>query len=191
MILSDREIFSRLDANEIVITTERKDYRDQVHASSMDLRLGKYFKLYKHSQFAILDPKNPQSNSTELIEIEGDKPFIIQPGEFVLAVTEEKVKIPNDLVARVEGRSSIGRLGIVIHTTAGFIDAGFEGTITLEIANLNRMPIALYPGQRICQLAFEQMTSEAIVPYGKKACSKYQGQELPEESRVMNDPEFN
>ena len=191
MILSDREIFARVDAGDIVVTSPREDYREQIHASSMDLRLGKFFKVYKHSQLAMLDPKQQHEEEiTELIEVEDGKPFIVQPGEFVLGVTLERVKIPNDLVARVEGRSSIGRLGLVIHSTAGFVDAGFEGTITLEIANLNRMPIAIYPGQRICQLAFEQMTSEAIVPYGDKSCSKYQGQELPEESRVMNDPEF-
>lgn len=190
MILSDREIFARIDAGDIGVTSPR-EYRDQIHASSMDMRLGKFFKVYKHSQIAVLDPKIVHTEEiTELIEVEEGKPFIVQPGEFVLGVTMESVKIPDDLVARVEGRSSIGRLGLVIHSTAGFVDAGFEGTITLEIGNMNRMPIAIYPGQRICQLAFEQMTSPALVPYGQKKCSKYQGQVLPEESRVMRDPEF-
>jgi dCTP deaminase len=192
MILSDRDILARLDKKEIVIESPRTDFRKQVHASSMDLRLGYFFKVYKHSQFAMLDPKTPHKEQmTDLIEVPKDKPFIVQSGEFVLGVTLEKVKIPNDLVARVEGRSSLGRLGLLIHATAGFVDAGFEGTITLEIGNVNRMPIAIYPEQRICQLAFEQMTSEALVPYGDKKCSKYQGQVLPEESRVTSDPEFN
>ncbi|MBT4936783.1 dCTP deaminase [Candidatus Peregrinibacteria bacterium] len=191
MILSDKDILARIEKGDIIITCPRDNYKDQIHASSMDMRLGKYFKVYKHSQFAMLDPKNPMEEEiTEMIEVEEGKPFIVQPGEFVLGVTEEKVKVPNDLVARVEGRSSLGRLGLLIHATAGFVDAGFEGTITLEIGNVNRMPIAIYPGQRICQLAFEQMTSEALVPYGDKKCSKYQGQVLPEESRVMRDPEF-
>ena len=114
----------------------------------------------------------------------------MQPGEFVLGVTLEKIKIADDIVARVEGRSSLGRLGIIIHSTAGFVDAGFEGTITLEITNINRMPVALYPGMRVCQLAFELMTSPADVPYHKKSHSKYQGQVLPEESRIHTDPEF-
>lgn len=191
MILSDKDILARIAKGDIIITSPRNNYKDQIHASSMDMRLGKYFKVYKHSQFAMLDPKNPHEEEiTEMFEVEEGKPFIVQPGEFVLGVTEEKVKVPNDLVARVEGRSSLGRLGLLIHATAGFVDAGFEGTITLEIGNVNRMPIAIYPGQRICQLAFEQMTSEALVPYGDKKCSKYQGQVLPEESRVMRDPEF-
>jgi len=102
----------------------------------------------------------------------------------------ETVSLANDLVARVEGRSSLGRLGIVVHSTAGFVDAGFTGTITLEISNLNTVPVALYPGMRVCQLAFENMSSEALVPYGKKPSSKYQNQILPEESRVGIDPEF-
>ena len=190
MILSDRDILARIKKNEIIITSPLKNYQDQVHASSMDLRLGNFFKVYKHSQFAVLDPRKKQENITEMFEIENDKPFIVQPGEFVLGVTLEKVKIPNDLVARVEGRSSLGRLGLLVHATAGFVDAGFEGTITLEIGNVNRMPIAIYPGQRICQLAFETMSSECLVPYGEKKSSKYQGQELPEESRVADDPEF-
>ena len=191
MILSDRDILAAIQNKEIIITSQRNDYKDQVHASSMDLRLGKYFKVYKHSQFALLDPREQRTEEiTEMIEVEEDKPFIVQPGEFVLGVTQEKVKLPNDLVARVEGRSSLGRLGLLVHATAGFVDAGFEGTITLEIGNVNRMPIAIYPGQRVCQLAFEKMTSEALVPYGDKTCSKYQGQVLPEESKVQDDPEF-
>ena len=114
----------------------------------------------------------------------------MQPGEFVLGVTMERIKLPNHLVARVEGRSSLGRLGIIIHSTAGFIDPGFEGTITLEITNINRMPVALYPGMRIGQIAFETMTSPAEIPYNLKRCSKYMGQSLPEESRVVMDPEM-
>ena len=192
MILSDRDIFKKVDSWELVITSPNKNWRDQIHASSMDMRLWKYFKIYKHSKVAILDPKNMDwtEDLVELIEVKDWESFIVQPWEFVLAVTEEKVKIPNDVVARVEWRSSIWRLWIIIHTTAGFIDAGFEWTITLEICNLNRMPVALYPWQRVCQLAFEQMTSPAIVPYWEKKCSKYQNQVLPEESRVMIDPEF-
>lgn len=116
--------------------------------------------------------------------------FLVQPGEFVLGVTMESITVPDDLVVRVEGRSSLGRLGIIVHSTAGFVDPGFSGTITLEISNLNRMPVALYPGMRICQLAFEMMTSPAETPYNLKPNSKYLGQVLPEESRLSNDPEF-
>ena len=159
----------------------------------MDFRLGNYFKVYNHAKHAVLDPRDPDSfkDIARLIEVdENDIPFIIQPGEFVLGVTMESVKLADDVVARVEGRSSLGRLGIIVHSTAGFIDAGFEGTITLEITNINRMPVALYPGMRVCQLAFETMSSPAEVPYSQKRSSKYQGQKYPEESRIAADPQF-
>lgn len=192
MILSDRDIRAKIDSSDIVITSEHANYHDQIHASSMDLRLGRFFKVYEHGRVPVLDPRkmSAEKELTRLIEVEGDAAFIVQPGEFVLGVTLEKVKLPNDIVGRVEGRSSLGRLGIVVHSTAGFIDAGFEGTITLEISNLNRMPIALYPQMRVCQLAFEQMSSPASVPYGEKKSAKYQGQEMPQESKVGSDPEF-
>lgn len=194
MILSDRDIQRRILARDIVITSPEDDHMKNIHASSLDLRLGRYFKIYNHAQFPVLDPMKPEcfDGVTKLIELsdDGRTPFIFQPGEFVLGVTLEKVKIADDLVARVEGRSSLGRLGIIVHSTAGFVDAGFEGTITLEMTNINRMPVALYPRMRICQLAFEQMTSPAIVPYHKKLHSKYQGQIFPEESRISRDPEF-
>ncbi len=193
MILSDRDIKKKMTAGAIVIESLDGEHTANVNASSVDMRLGRFFKIYNHSQQAVLDPRNPKSfeDVTKLVEIEnaGD-PFIVQPGEFVLGVTMEKIKIADDLVARVEGRSSLGRLGIIIHSTAGFIDAGFEGTITLEITNINRMPVALYPGMRVCQLAFEQMSSAADVPYSKKKTSKYQGQNLPQESKIASDPEF-
>lgn len=191
MILSDQDIFAQVDANAIQIESERDDWRDQIHASSMDLRLGKLFKVYNHQEIALLDPKNMnQKNLTTSYQRDENTPFIVHPGDFVLGVTAEKISLPNDIVARVEGRSSLGRLGIVVHSTAGFVDAGFTGTITLEISNLNTVPVALYPGMRVCQLAFETMTSQALIPYGDKNCSKYQNQVEPEASRVGMDPEF-
>ena len=193
MILSDRDIKARIVKGNIVVTSPDNDHSSNIGASSMDLRLGKFFKIYDHTKFPVLDPMQPETfkNVARLIEVDNDRvPFIVQPGEFVLGVTLEKIKISDDLVARVEGRSSLGRLGIIIHSTAGFVDAGFEGTITLEITNINRMPVALYPGMRVCQLAFETMSSPAEIPYHKKASSKYQGQLYPEESRIANDPEF-
>lgn len=194
MILSDRDIISRIKSGDIVVTCPENDYMKNVHASSLDLRLGRYFKVYNHAQFPVLDPMRPEcfDGVTKLIELseDGKTPFILQPGDFVLGVTLEKIKIADDLVARVEGRSSLGRLGIIVHSTAGFVDAGFEGTITLEMTNINRMPVALYPDMRICQLAFEMMSSKADVPYHKKSHSKYQGQIFPEESRISMDPEF-
>lgn len=193
MILSDKDIRKKIDSSEIVVTSEDGKHSANINASSLDLRLGRFFKIYNHSQQAVLDPLNRESleGVTKLIELKNPgEPFIVQPGEFVLGVTMERVKISDNLVARVEGRSSLGRLGIIVHSTAGFIDAGFEGTITLEITNINRMPVALYPGMRVCQLAFELMTSAAEVPYSKKKTSKYQGQNLPQESKISLDPEF-
>lgn len=193
MILSDKDIKQKIAVGDIQVWSEDSDHDSNINASSMDLRLGKHFKIYKHSKLAILDPMNPEGfkGMTELVTLDKPgEPFIVQPGEFVLGVTHERIKIADDLVARVEGRSSLGRLGIIVHSTAGFVDAGFEGTITLEITNINRMPVALYPGMRVCQLAFETMSSAAEVPYYAKASSKYQGQELPEESQITIDPEF-
>jgi len=180
MILSDKHIFEKIDEGEIKIKSKNEHWRNQIHASSMDLRLGKYFKVYKHQEIALLDPKKMDEKAlTILYERDENTPFIVHPGDFILGVTEEEITLPNDIVARVEGRSSLGRLGIVIHSTAGFVDAGFKGTITLEISNMNNVPVALYPGMRICQLAFENMSSAALVPYGEKKCSKYQNQILP------------
>jgi len=194
MILSDRDIKDLIRKGEIGISSEDgKDPIENTHCASLDFRLGKYFKIYDHAKYAILDPSKPETlqGATKLITIEEpNMPFIVQPGEFVLGVTMEKIRVPDYLVARCEGRSSIGRLGIIIHSTAGYIDPGFEGTITLEITNINRMPVALYPGMRIGQFAFEKMTSPADVPYYNKPSSKYQGQALVEESRIHLDPEF-
>lgn len=192
MILSDRDIKAAIEAGRIHVDTSAPEMFRHIHASSMDFRLGNVFKVYEHSRYALLDPKNPETfaKNMRVITVPDGEPFIVQPGEFILGVTQETLTLGDDLVARVEGRSSLGRLGIIVHSTAGFVDPGFSGTITLEISNLNRLPVALYPGMRICQIAFEQMTSAAETPYNKKPFSKYQGQVLPEESRLTVDPEF-
>jgi dCTP deaminase len=191
-VLSDKDILAALASGKLKIASPRGDVTKEVHASSVDLRLGKVFKIYDHSKIAILDPKNKDAmpKIMRTIEVSEEVPFIIQPGEFILGVTEETITVPDDLVIRVEGRSSLGRLGIIIHSTAGFVDPGFSGTITLEISNINRLPIALYPGMRICQIAIEEMSSPVLEPYDKKKSSKYQHQSLPEESRIDQDPEF-
>jgi len=200
MILSDRDIKVAVASGRVKLALSvemspeatQAEIFSRIHASSMDLRLGSTFKLYEHSKFSVLDPKNPESfaGNMRTITIPEGEAFIVQPGEFVLGVTQETITVPDDLVVRVEGRSSLGRLGIIVHSTAGFVDPGFSGTITLEISNLNRLPVALYPGMRICQLAFEMMSSPADMPYYKKPHSKYQHQVLPEESRLAADPEF-
>ena len=190
MILSDKDIRAAINSGHVQISNW--DGPMHIHASSMDMHLSNIFKVYEHSKSAVLDPKKMETfkDIMRTIKVDDGEPFLVQPGEFVLGVTKEKITVPDDLVVRVEGRSSLGRLGIIVHSTAGFVDPGFSGTITLEISNLNRLPIALYPGMRICQLAFQQMTSPAETPYDKKPYSKYQNQELPEESRISGDPEF-
>lgn len=193
MIFSDRDIRAAIKSGRIKIDSPDEKYLENIGPSSLDLRCGNHFKLYEHTKFPLLDPANPATfeNCSRLIEIQKpNTPFIIQPNDFMLGVTLEKITLPDDLVARVEGRSSLGRLGIIVHSTAGFVDPGFSGTITLEITNINRMPVALYPGMRVCQLAFETLTSPAEVDYSKKKTQKYQNQVFPEESRITQDPEM-
>ncbi len=193
MILSDRDIRLLIQSGQVQIKSADKAYLKNIGPSSLDLRLGKYFKLYEHTKSPLLDPADPLTfeKCTRLIEIKKKgKPFILHPGDFVLGVTEEAITLPGNIVARVEGRSSLGRLGVIIHSTAGFVDPGFSGTITLEITNINTTPVALYPGMRVCQLAFEAMTSPAEVDYSQKKTMKYQGQVFPEESRICKDPEM-
>ncbi len=193
MILSDRDIREAIQSGKVKIDSPDDKFLENIGPSSLDLRCGSRFKLYEHTKFPLLDPADPATfeNCSRLVEIKKpNTPFIVQPNDFVLGVTLEKVTLPDDLVARVEGRSSLGRLGIIVHSTAGFVDPGFSGTITLEITNINRMPVALYPGMRVCQLAFETLTSPAEVDYSKKKTQKYQNQVFPEESRITKDPEM-
>lgn len=187
-ILSDVDIKKYLDEGKIVIDPIEDD--KQIQPSSVDLRLGDEFKGFKIVTKPFIDPfdKIDLESYMELLTVEEGEPFIIHPGEFTLATTYEYVKIPDDIVARVEGRSSMGRLGITMHVTAGYIDPGFEGRITLEISNIGKMPVALYPGQRVCQIVFETMTSPSAKPYGhKERDSKYMGQTGPQVSKIKQD----
>lgn len=190
MILADSEIIKRLESGNIeLIPTNGIIYDNrQVGPASLDFRLGNVFKSYKRDNLTVIDPKiGVDEKHVETIRIPDWEAFILHPRQFVLWVTREKIKLPTDLVARCEGRSSIGRLGVIIHSTAGFIDPGFEGTITLEITNINEVPIALYPGMRIGQFAFELLEWEVINSYDKRKGSKYMGQIEPEISRIALD----
>src|SRR5256884_3978585 len=181
MILSDRTIREELKAGRIVI--EPVDDGD-IQPSSVDLRLDRYFRVFRNHTQRVIDVKEDQENLTELVEIDAEDVFILHPSEFVLGSTSERVALPDDLVARLEGKSSLGRLGLLIHSTAGFVDAGWDGHLTLELSNVANLPITLYPGMRIGQISFLQMTSEAETPYGSKSTrSKYQGQRGPTPSR--------
>jgi dCTP deaminase len=188
VILSDREIRERLERGDLVI--DPLDDPDlQVQPASVDLRLGSRFVVYKLPHVPVIDPRQTETleSYTSGLEIKDGEPFVLHPGEFVLGSTIERVTIPTDLVARVEGRSSFGRLAVVVHATAGFIDPGFEGQITLELSNLGRCAVLLYPGTRISQIVFHTMTSASERPYGHARGSKYQGQTGPVMSRVHKD----
>jgi dCTP deaminase len=191
-ILSDKDIIEHLNNGKIVIDPlENPDM--QIQPSSVDLRIGNEFKGFRIIRKPCIDPMDESDIESymESFYIEEGQPFIIHPGEFALAATYEMVKLPDDLVARVEGRSSIGRLGITMHVTAGYIDPGFCGKITLEISNIGKMPVALYTGQRVCQIVFETMTSPSQRPYGHpERDSKYMGQKTPVTSKIKHDYEI-
>jgi len=177
VILSDRSIRTALDAGRIVIDplAERA-----VQPSSVDVRVGDGFRLFSNHRYPYIDVKQPQPELTELVTADDEAPFILHPGEFVLGATLERVALPDDLVARLEGKSSLGRLGLLIHSTAGFIDAGFDGHVTLELSNVATLPITIYPGMPIGQIAFFQLDQAAEFPYGStETGSKYQGQRGP------------
>ena len=190
-ILSDKTIKEYLEEGKIVIDPLKDE--QQIQPSSVDMRLGDEFKVFKVIRKPYIDPKDEEdiADYMESSTVPEGEAFIIHPNEFALATTQEYVKVPDDLVARVEGRSSMGRLGVTMHVTAGYVDPGFEGRITLEISNIGAMPVALYPGQRVCQLVFETMTTPAELPYGHpKRNSKYMKQLKPESSRVKLDYEL-
>jgi dCTP deaminase len=185
VILSDRTIRDQIEAGRIVL-----DPFDEscVQPASVDLRLDRYFRVFLNHTMAVIDVKQNLEELTKLVEITDDRSFVLHPGEFVLGSTLERVGMPDDLVARVEGKSSLGRLGLLIHSTAGFVDPGFSGHITLELSNVASLPITLYPGMKIGQVSFMRMTTPADVPYGAGSLgSKYQGQRGPTPSRYWEN----
>jgi len=188
MVLSDRDIKKFLKTKKIVITPA-PDLSSQLGSNSLDLRLGRSFRVFEHSKFAFIDPfdKTSTTEVTREITIGDNERFIIQPGDFVLGTTIEYVEIPDDLVGNLEGRSSIGRLGVIIHSTAASVECGYKGRITLELANMGKMPVALYSGMRICSLSFSQLSSPAEVPYNKKKSAKYIKQKGPGESKIHEE----
>ncbi len=184
MILSDIDIKKEIKSKNLLISPFDPK---AVQPASLDVKMASEFRIFKNSTKPYLDVKEPADDFMELIKIKKGDPIIIHPGEFLLGTTIEKVKIPNDMVAQLNGRSSLGRLGIIVHATAGFIDPGFEGFVTLEITNVATLPIALYPGMRIGQLSFTRLSSPAENPYSPKRGSKYSGQVGPTTSRIWRD----
>ncbi len=185
MLLSDRDIKLELDKGRVVI--EPFD-AEMVQPSSVDVRLDRFFRVFENHRYPHIDPAVDQPELTRLVEPDGEDPFVLHPGEFALGSTYEIVTLPDDVAARLEGKSSLGRLGLLTHSTAGFIDPGFSGHVTLELSNVATLPIKLWPGMKIGQLCFFRLTSPAEFPYGsEKYGSRYQGQRGPTPSRSFQN----
>jgi dCTP deaminase len=181
VVLSDRTIREEVDAGRIEIDPFDPE---MVQPSSVDVRVDRSFRVFHNNRYAYIDVRQPMEDLTELVEVDGGRPFILHPGEFVLGQTLERVTLPDDLVARLEGKSSLGRLGLLIHSTAGFVDSGFSGNLTLELSNVANLPITIYQGMPIGQLSFMRMDGPVERPYGSRETSnKYQGQTEPTPSR--------
>ena len=188
MVLSDGDIKKALKTKKIVITPA-PNLLSQLGSCSIDLRLGNVFRVFDHSRNAYIDPsKKDYSNEiTKEVKVKKGESFMMQPGDFVLAVTLENVKIADNLMGRLEGRSSLGRLGIVVHSTASVFDPGWDGKCVLELGNLGRMAVKLTPGMRICAMTFEELSNPSEVPYAKKKQAKYRIQNGPSESRIHEE----
>ncbi len=184
MVLSDVDIRRYIDLGKIRITPELPP--EQFGSCSIDFRLGTEFSIFEHSRHAYIDvrEKSAIQDIMRTIHVNTGEPFVLQPREFALAITEETLELDDDVLGRLEGRSSLGRIGIIVHGTAGLFDPGWRGKATLELSNLGIMPVALYPGMRICSFTFEQLSSPVSVPYYKKAGNKYAGQTQPLASRL-------
>ncbi|MDH6138057.1 MULTISPECIES: dCTP deaminase [Kitasatospora] len=181
MLLSDKDIRAEIDRGRVVI-----DPFDpaMVQPSSIDVRLDRFFRVFENHRYPHIDPSQEQPDLTRLVEPDGDEAFILHPGEFVLASTYEVITLPDDVASRLEGKSSLGRLGLLTHSTAGFIDPGFSGHVTLELSNVATLPIKLYPGMKIGQLCLFRLSSPSEHPYGSERYgSRYQGQRGPTPSR--------
>ncbi|MBI4017425.1 MAG: dCTP deaminase [Candidatus Aenigmarchaeota archaeon] len=187
MILSDRDLKKLISAGNVYVTdgVPPINVKTQLGPSSIDLRLGDHFIIFQNTKTSLLDTKNMNLDGmTSGIHATPEEGIVIHPGQFILGTTMEFLKIPDDMAARIEGRSSYGRLGIAVHSTAGYCDPGWEGQVTLEIQNLGVVPVRLYPGERVCQVVFQKMTSEADVPYGKKHDAKYMKQSRATASKL-------
>ncbi|MBP2339789.1 dCTP deaminase [Saccharothrix coeruleofusca] len=182
MLLSDRDLRKEVDSQRLVL----EPFDDaMVQPSSIDVRLDRFFRVFNNTRYTHIDPSIQQDDLTSLVEPVDDEPFVLHPGEFVLGSTFESVSLPDDLAGRLEGKSSLGRLGLLTHSTAGFIDPGFTGHITLELSNVANLPIMLWPGMKIGQLCLFRLSSSAEFPYGsREAGSRYQGQRGPTPSRA-------
>ncbi|HRL11012.1 MAG TPA: dCTP deaminase [Aggregatilineales bacterium] len=190
MIYSDRDIKRLLSEGRITITPA-PDLAQQLGSCSLDLRLSSEFNVFDYNKVPFIDVRDPEQARSVMkpVVVDPGAPFILHPNTFVLAITLEHVELPDDIVGRLEGRSSLGRLGIIVHATASVIDPGWKGRIVLELANHGQMPVALYPGMRICSVTFEPLSTPVDMPYWKKAQAKYRDQQAPLGSRIADDTE--
>ena len=185
MVLADRTIARFLEEGRIEIDPYDESL---LQPSSVDVRVDRYFRVFHNNRYPYIDVREEQEDLTELVEVDDGTPFVLHPGEFVLGSTLERIRLPDDLVARLEGKSSLGRLGLLIHSTAGFIDPGWDGHVTLELSNVANLPVTIYPEMKIGQISFMQMTEPAAVPYGSAGIgSKYKGQTGPTPSRYFKN----
>ncbi|WP_090932026.1 dCTP deaminase [Nonomuraea jiangxiensis] len=185
MLLSDRDILAEIDSGRLKLDPF---HPEMIQPSSIDVRLDRFFRVFENHRYPHIDPSVEQPDLTRMVEPDGDEPFILHPGEFVLASTYEVISLPDDLASRLEGKSSLGRLGLLTHSTAGFIDPGFSGHVTLELSNVATLPIKLWPGMKIGQLCVFRLSSPAEHPYGSdKYGSRYQGQRGPTPSRSFRN----
>jgi dCTP deaminase len=184
VVLSDGTIKAEIAAGRIVINPYNETL---VQPSSVDVRVDRKFRVFHNQRYPYIDVRQPMDDLTELVEMPDDEPFILHPGEFVLGQTLERIKLPDDVVARLEGKSSLGRLGLLIHSTAGFVDPCWEGNLTLELSNVANLPVTIYYGMPIGQISFMRMDAPVERPYGAEAGSKYQGQAEPTPSRFYKN----
>ncbi len=189
MIYSDRDI-RRLLSEARIVVEPFPDLAVQLGSCSLDLRLSGEFSVFEYNRHPFIDVRDTEQarDVMKTLTVEDDQPFVLHPQTFVLAITQERLELPDDIVARLEGRSSLGRLGIIVHATASVIDPGWRGRIVLELANHGQMPVALYPGMRVCSVTFEPLSSPVDMPYWKKAQAKYRDQQTPLGSRIADDP---
>lgn len=187
MVLSDVDIRRYIESGKIKIAPDLPP--EQFGSCSVDFRLGAEFNVFEHSRHAFIDVRETGAiqDIMRTIQVKEGEPFVLQPREFALAITQESLELDDDVLGRLEGRSSLGRIGIIVHGTAGLFDPGWRGKATLELSNLGIMPVALYPGMRICSFTFEQLTTPVLVPYYKKAGNKYAGQTTPLASKLTSE----
>src|SRR3990167_6746858 len=185
MLLSDRDIKKAIARGRIKITP-KPNFKKQLGSCSIDFHLGNKFRIFKHSSHPYIDlmGKVDVADIMEEVIVSKGKPFILQPGDFAIATTIERLKLASDIAGRIEGRSSLGRLGIIVHSTAGLFDPGWDGKPTMELGNLGVMPVTLYPGMRICAFTFEEVSSKVDVPYSKKKGAKYAGAKNADASKL-------